>query len=402
MRKQNARMTFLFITVALDMVGIGLIVPSLPDVVRRFVSGEENVSTYYGYFISLYALMQFIASPFLGALSDRFGRRPVLLVSLLMAGLDYLLMAFAPTLGWLFVGRLISGLSGASITVAMAYVADVSTDENRAKNYGYMGAAFGLGFIIGPALGGLISSFGPSAPFVLAAIMNLLNFLFGVFVLPESFPVEKRRKLSLKRMNPLSALKYIFASPTVLALAMVHFLFQLAGQTHPSIWTLYTEYRYQWTHWEVGLSLACCGVLAAIAQGWLTQHITKYFGENKTLLYSLIGEVVAFTLFGFAATGLAMYLVLVFSAVFWVGQPALQSMVSKEVPADVQGEFQGSLVSLTSLAAILNPLIVTQLFAHFTDSVGPVIPGMPYFFAAGVYAVAWVLVYRRNRAVIVG
>lgn len=393
-------MTFLFITVALDMVGIGLIIPSLPDVVRRFVTGEENVSTYYGYFISLYALMQFIASPFLGALSDRFGRRPVLLVSLLMAGLDYILMAFAPTLGWLFVGRLISGLSGASITVAMAYVADVSTDENRAKNYGYMGAAFGLGFIIGPALGGLITGLGPAAPFVLAAIMNLLNFLFGVFVLPESFPADKRRQLNIKRMNPLSALKYIFASPTILALATVHFLLQLAGQTHPSIWTLYTEYRYQWTHWEVGLSLAFCGVLAAIAQGWLTQHATKFFGENKTLFYSLLGEVVAFTLFGFATTGLAMYFVLVFSSVFWVGQPALQSLVSKEVPPDVQGEFQGSLVSLTSLAAILNPLIVTQLFAHFTDDVGPIIPGMPYFFAASIYAVAWVLVYRRNRAVI--
>lgn len=387
---------FIFITVALDMVGIGLIIPSLPDIMRRFVQDGQAVSEYYGYFISLYALMQFVASPLLGAMSDRFGRRPLLLVSLFIAGLDYLVMAFAPNLTILFIGRVISGLTGANITVAMAYIADVSTDENRSKNFGMIGAAFGLGFVIGPAIGGLLGHMGPQYPFVIAALLNLLNFAFGLFVLPESLPKESRRTIDFKKTNPLSALKMAFSVPDLFALICVYFLFQLAGQTHPSIWTLYTESRYGWSTLEVGMSLAVIGILSAISQGWLTGILVPKFGEKRIVLWSSLGFFVAFALFGFATQGWMMYAILVFSSVFWASQPALQALITKGTPANQQGELQGSLVSLVSLSAILNPLIVTQLFAYFFNHPTMPIPGAPYFFAAFVALVAWFILIKHK------
>lgn len=398
MKSNQARLIFLFITVTLDMIGVGLIIPSLPNVVRRFISDEHLVSEYFGYFISVYAFMQFVASPLLGALSDLYGRRPILLTSLFMAGVDYLFMAFAPGLGFLFIGRMISGLTGASITVCMAYVADISTDENRSANYGLIGAAFGLGFIIGPALGGLLGEYGPTAPFLAAAVLNILNFLFGIFVLPESFPKEKRRTMDLKKLNPLITLKQIFRSPLILSFALAYFLIQLAGQTHPSIWTLYTQHRFQWNTTQVGISLTLVGLLMAVSQGWFTRIVIPWLGEHKTVMYCALGNVVAFSLYALAFNGVMIYFVLVFSALFFVGQPALQSLATKLVPSDEQGEFQGSLVSLTSLASIINPLIVTQLFAHFTDKAGLYLPGAPYFFASFISLLAWVVILRKARA----
>ena len=396
MKANQARLIFLFITVTLDMIGVGLIIPSLPNVVRRFIADEHLVSEYFGYFISVYALMQFVASPLLGSLSDLYGRRPVLLTSLFMAGVDYLFMAFAPSLTFLFIGRMISGLTGASITVCMAYVADISTDENRSSNYGLIGAAFGLGFIIGPAIGGLLGEYGPEAPFLTAAALNILNFIFGIFVLPESFPKEKRRAMELKKLNPLMTLKQIFKSPLILSFALAYFLIQLAGQTHPSIWTLYTQHRFNWNTTQVGISLTLVGLLMAVSQGWFTRIVIPKFGEHKTVLYCAFGNVIAFSLYALAYEGWMIYIALVFSALFFVGQPALQSLATRLVPSDEQGEFQGSLVSLTSLASIINPLIVTQLFAHFTDEVGFYLPGAPYFFAAIISLIAWFVISRRS------
>ena len=403
MRKAQASFLFIFVTVMLDMIGIGLIIPSLPEVMRRFVSGEAAISTYFGYFIAIYACMQFLASPLLGALSDRYGRRPVLLVSLAVAGLDYLVMAFAPSLEILFLGRVISGLTGASITVAMAYVADVSTEENRSANFGKIGAAFGLGFIVGPALGGLLGHISPSAPFLLAAAMNLLNFLFGFFILPESVPAGNRRKLELRHLNPLKALAGIFRVPGILALASVFFLFALAGHTHGSIWTLYTEFRYGWTAAEVGTSLALVGILAAVAQGYLTGKIVPKLGEYRTVLWGCLGWLIAFVLYGLANQGWMIYAILVGTSVFMITQPALQSLITRSAPPETQGELQGSLVSLQSLAAIINPLIVTQLFAIFSPAdANPRIPGAPYFFAAAVCVVAFPILWighRRQQAI---
>jgi DHA1 family tetracycline resistance protein-like MFS transporter len=392
MTSPKTRLIFLFITSALDMIGVGLIIPSLPDVVRRFVTDEAVVNEYFGYFMSSYALMQFVASPILGALADLYGRRPVLLISLIMAGIDYLLMAFAPNLTLLFIGRMISGLTGASITVCMAYVADISDDKNRSANYGLIGAALGLGFIIGPALGGILGNISPEMPFLAAAGLNILNFFFGLFVLPESFPKEKRKKPNLRKLNAFVSLKQIFKNPVILSFALVHFLFQLAGMTHPSIWTLYTEHRFHWTPGQVGLSLTLVGVLVAISQGWFTRIIIPRLGEHKTLLYCAFGNFISFFLYGIVSDGHWMYAVIIFTSLFFVAQPALQSLATKDIPADEQGEFQGTLVSLTSLASILNPLLVTRIFSHFSDAEGSYLPGAPYFFASVVSLVAWAVI----------
>jgi DHA1 family tetracycline resistance protein-like MFS transporter len=398
MKTSQGRFIFLFITVTLDMIGLGLIIPSLPDVVRRFIADERLVSEYFGYFISAYACMQFLASPLLGSLSDLYGRRPVLLTSIFMAAIDYLFMAFAPNLTLLFVGRMISGLTGASITVCMAYVADISDDTNRSANYGLIGAAFGLGFVIGPALGGFLGAYGPEAPFLAAAFLNLVNFAFGYFVLPESFPKEKRRAMELRKLNPLLKLKQIFKSPLILTFAITYFLIQLAGLTHPSIWTLYTQHRFHWNTTQVGLTLSLVGILMAVSQGWFTRIVIPRLGERKTVLYCAFGNVIAFCLYASAYESWMIYSVLFFSALFFVGQPALQSLTTKLVSAEEQGEFQGSLVSLTSLASILNPLIVTRLFAHFTDNTGLYLPGAPYFFAATMSLMAWMVIFRKLKS----
>jgi DHA1 family tetracycline resistance protein-like MFS transporter len=398
MKSNQAPLIFLFITAALDMIGIGLIIPSLPDVVRRFVVNEHLVSEYFGYFVSVYALMQFAASPLLGALSDLYGRRPVLLISLFMAGIDYLFMAFAPSLPLLFFGRMISGLTGASVTVCMAYVADISTDKDRSANYGIIGAAFGLGFVIGPALGGFLGAYGPEVPFLAAAALNILNFLFGLFVLPESFPKERRRTLELKKLNPLLTLRKIFKSPLILSFALIHFLIQFASLTHPSIWTIYSQHRFHWGTTQVGLSLTLVGILVAISQGWFTRIVIPLVGEKKTIMYCAFGNIVAYTLYASAYEAWMGYAVIIFSSIFFVGQPAIQSLATRLVPADEQGEFQGSLVGLTSLAAILNPLIVTQLFAHFSDQEGVYLPGAPYIFAAFISFIAS-LVILKNKSI---
>ena len=386
---RKASLIFIFVTVMLDMIGIGLIIPVLPGVMRRFVSGEAAVSEYFGYFIAVYALMQFVASPLLGALSDRYGRRPVLLVSLFMAALDYVLMAVAPNLEILFVGRVISGLTGASITVAMAYVADISNEGNRSANFGKVGAAFGLGFIIGPVLGGFVGSIDPRGPFLVAAGMNLLNFLFGLFILPESVPVAQRRRMELKKLNPFTTLVSIFRIPGMVSLGVVFFALAFAGATHGVIWTLYTESRYGWTPASVGASLALVGVLAAVSQGFFTGKVVGKIGEAKAVLFGLCGWTIAFFFYGLATEGWMLIVILVTTSIFMVTQPAMQALVTKSTPPEAQGELQGSLVSLQSLAAIVNPLITSRLFSHFNaPDANPRVPGAPYYFAAFVCALS--------------
>jgi len=398
MRRQ-ASLLFIFATIALDSIGLGIIIPVLPDVIRRFVSEPDRVSRTYGYFVAAYAVLQFLSSPLLGSLSDRFGRRPVLLVSLLGAGIDYVFMAFAPSLPLLFVGRVVSGVSGASFTVASAYIADISNDENRSKNFGVMGAGFGLGFILGPAIGGPLAGFGAAYPFLAAGAFNLLNLLFGVFVLPESLPRERRRKVELGSLNPLRSFRNTFAIPGIFGLLWVHVLLQLAGQTHPSIWTLYTQHRYGWSAAQVGLSLAAVGVMSAISQGALTGVIVKRFGEAKTLVYGCLGETVAFVCFGLATAGWMLYVILVVSSLFWASQPALQSLISREAPPETQGELQGTLMSLGSLCGIVNPLVMTQLFSLTSlPEREPYIPGSPYLLASVMLAFAFILALQWSRA----
>ncbi len=279
----KASVRFIFLTILIDMIGLGLVIPILPDIVRRFSDDPAFISRYYGYFMSVYALMQFFASPILGTLSDRFGRRPILLVSLLGAGLDYILMACSPNLWILFIGRIISGLTGASMTVASSYIADVSDDSSRSANFGMIGAAFGIGFIIGPVLGGVLGSIGPAIPFFAAAFLNLVNFAFGYFVLPESLPVSARRNVMLAKLNPFGSIWQVLKPSPVSAFIWMYIMLYLAGQVHPSNWTIYTETKFGWTSFHVGLSLMVVGITIAFSQGFMTEIVIRRWGEIQAL-----------------------------------------------------------------------------------------------------------------------
>ncbi|MBC7659718.1 MAG: TCR/Tet family MFS transporter [Chitinophagaceae bacterium] len=376
------RIQFIFITIFLDSLGIGLLVPVLPDILRRFTTDAGEVSLYYGYFLSAYAAIQFLASPVLGSLSDRFGRRPVLLVSLLGAGIDYILMAVAPTLSILFIGRAISGLTGASMTVASSYMADISDDSNRSKNFGLIGAAWGLGFIIGPVLGGIFEAFGHSGPFVAAAVMNLLNFAFGFFILPESLAAHHRRPLSFRSMNPFLSLIKVLKPSSVSIFIWIYFLVYFAGQVHAVNWTLYTQLKFGWTAWQVGLSLAFVGITNAASQTLLPRYLVPKIGEYRAFLVGLVICAITFMMFGFVTRPWMVYPVIAMYALSAMAFPALQSIISKETPPSEQGELQGSLVSLGSICAVIAPFFFTQIFMKFTE------PHTSYYFPGAAYVAA--------------
>lgn len=387
-----AAVRFIFVTILLDALGLGVLIPVLPDVLRRFSTDPTVVSERFGLFVGTYAFMQFVASPVLGAMSDRWGRRPILLGSLLGAAFDYLFMAFAPTLPLLFVGRVISGLTGASMTVASSYMADVSDDKNRAANFGMIGAGWGFGFIMGPLLGGLLGSMGPKAPFLAAAALNVMNFFYGLLVLPESLPPNRRRHVPLSGLNPLASVARILRPSAFRPLVWIYFLVFLAGQIHPVNWTLYTETKFGWSSWQVGLSLSFVGVMIAVAQGGLTRVIVPRLGAARSLTLGLAVYAVSFALFALASKGWMMYAVVVLFSLSGVTMPAIQSLLARHVPPDRQGELQGSLVSLGALASIFAPLIFTRLFVDFTAPSAPVyFPGAAYMGASLICCVTLAL-----------
>ncbi len=379
---QQARVAFIFVTILIDAIGLGLLVPVLPDVLRRVVSDPTEVSRSFGAFIGVYAFMQFLASPILGSLSDRFGRRPILLCSLLGASLDYAFMAFAPTLPLLFIGRMISGLTGASMTVASSYMADISNDQNRSANFGMIGAAWGVGFILGPMLGGLLGSLGPLAPFFAAAGLNGLNFLFGLLVLPESLPLDRRRPFGLRNFNPFGSVLKILKPSPIVTLVWIYFLLFLAGQIHPVNWTLYTQTKFGWTAREVGFSLTFVGIVMALSQAFLTRSLIPKFGEIRALTVGLAFYAVAYALYGIANSGWMMYAITATMTLSGMSIPALQSILAKRAGDRNQGELQGSLVSLGSFASILAPILFTTLFVEFTK------PGATLFFPGAAYLAA--------------
>jgi len=397
MKKAEASKLFIFITILLDAIGIGVIIPILPEVIKRFGTSSNFVSTYFGYFISVYALMQFLASPLLGSLSDKYGRRPVLLVSLLGSGLDYLLMAFAPSLWILFLGRLISGLTGANQTVAASYIADISTAENRASNFGMIGAAFGIGFVFGPALGGVVGSYGHQWPFILASVLTLMNFLFGMFVLPESLSLEHRRNVEFSKLNPLRSLAHTFFKPSLSLFIWIYFLSNLAGQVHPSVWTLYTSYKFNWTSMQVGLSLAAVGISFGIGQGVTTRFAVPRLGEKNAVLLGTLILTFSYFCYAIATSGWMMYPIISLMIFGGIAIPSLQSLMTKEVAANEQGELQGSLVSVMSLTSILGPLIYTNLFSHFTEPFTLSFPGAPYATASFISLICLLLIFFKTR-----
>lgn len=377
-------MTFIFITILIDVIGMGIIIPVMPDLIKELTGeGLSKSSFYNGQLLFAYAAMQFLFSPLLGALSDRFGRRPVLLLSLLGLGLDYIFQAWAPGIVWLFVGRILAGISGASFTTATAYISDISPVEKKAQNFGLIGVAFGVGFIIGPVIGGLCSPWGTRAPFIVAAVFSLLNVIYGYFILPESLPVESRRKVELKRANPFLSLFRLRQYPIVSGLVMTLILLYLAAHAVQSNWSFYTMLKFNWDGRMVGFSLGIVGLLIAIVQGALIRKIIPMLGEKNSIYAGLIFYAVGLLLFAAASTGWMMLVFLIPYCLGGICGPALQSVISNQVPANEQGELQGALTSLMSITSIAGPLIMNYLFAYFTAPEAPVyFPSAPFVLGA--------------------
>jgi DHA1 family tetracycline resistance protein-like MFS transporter len=382
-KKTNA-LTFIFITVLIDVIGLGIIIPVIPDLLKELTGkGLSEAAAYSGWLNLTYGLMQFLCSPILGGLSDRYGRRPVLLISLLGLGLDYIFLAFSPNLVWLFIGRIIAGISGASFTTATAYIADISPPEKRSQNFGLVGAAFGLGFIIGPAIGGLCGGFGLRVPFVVAATFSLLNFVYGYFVLPESLPVRSRRKFDWKRANPIGSLAHLRRYPIISGLVVTLVLLYIAANAVQSNWSFYTMLKFGWDNKMVGISLSVVGLLVAIVQGGLIRKIIPLLGQKNSIYVGLILYTLGFLLFGAATEGWMMFAFLIPYCLGGICGPALQAVISSEVPSNEQGELQGALTSLMSAANILGPLIMNNLFAYFTSPKAPIyLPSAPFILGA--------------------
>jgi DHA1 family tetracycline resistance protein-like MFS transporter len=398
MNHRKPALVFIFITLFLDVLGVGLIVPILPKLVDQLAGGGITSAAYiYGTLTGLYSLMQFVFAPILGSLSDRFGRRPVILISLFGSGLDYFLMAWAPTLVWFFVGRILSGITGANFSAAAAYIADVSTKEKRAANFGIIGAAFGLGFICGPALGGWLGDYGLEnygeaglrLPFYAAAVLTLLNWLYGFFILPESLKKENLRSFSWSRANPIGALKQLRKQTLVRGLSISYFISSIAHQVYPSIWVLYTAYRYKWGTDQTGYSLALVGLMAAIVQGGLTRIIIPKIGEKRAAIYGFGVMALSLIGYGLAPEGWMVYMIIIFGSLSGLSVPAIQGMISRTVGDDQQGEIQGALTSLQSVAGFVGPPVATGIFGFFVSEQTPVIiPGAPFFFSAVLVCIA--------------
>ena len=382
-KKTNA-LTFIFITILIDVIGMGIIIPVMPDLIKELTGeGLSKASFYNGLLIFSYATMQFFFSPLLGALSDRFGRRPVLLIALLGLGLDYIFQAFAPTIAWLFVGRILAGISGASFTTATAYISDISAPEKKAQNFGLIGVAFGVGFIIGPVLGGLCSPWGTRAPFIVAAGFSLLNFIYGYFILPESLPAESRRQIELARTNPFKTLGNLKKYPIISGLVFTLILLYLAAHAVQSNWSFYTMLKFKWDGRMVGISLGIVGLLIAIVQGGLIRKIIPMLGEKNSIYAGLILYAIGLLLFAAASEGWMMLVFLIPYCLGGICGPALQSVISNQVPANEQGELQGALTSLMSVTSIGGPLIMNYLFAYFTGSSAPFyFPSAPFVLGA--------------------
>ena len=375
----------IFVTVLVDSIGFGIIIPVLPQLIMTLTGVTVDRAAGYGGWLSfVYALMQFFCAPVLGNLSDRFGRRPVLLFALLALGCDYVIMGFAPTIGWLFVGRLVAGCAGASFTPAYAYIADITEPAKRAQSFGLIGAAFGGGFIAGPAIGGLLGSFGPRAPFFVAAVIALGNFAFGCLALPESLPLESRRPWDWRRANPLGAFRQILRYPVVAWLLGAMFLWQLGHQVLPSTWAFYTIDKFRWTSAQVGGSLAFVGAVMALAQGFLTRVLIPWFGgEQRAALVGMAAAIVAYLGYAFASSGWMMYAISLTTAVFALTYPAMNALASQRIPANAQGELQGAVAGLYSLSSIFGPPLMTQVFGYFSSPAAPVhVPGAAFITAA--------------------
>jgi DHA1 family tetracycline resistance protein-like MFS transporter len=396
MNSKNA-MLFIFITIVIDATGLGIIIPTLPDLIAETSNVKLGDSKMYaGYIAMVYAAMQFIFAPIVGGLSDRFGRRPVLLMSLFGLAIDYMIMFYAPSLVWLVIGRCISGMFGASYSTATAYIADISTKETRTKNFGMVGAAFGVGFIIGPAIGGVLGDVGIRVPFLFAAGLSFLNFLYGFFVLKETLSVENRRPFSFKRSNPIGSFIQIVKYKELANMFVVIFMYYLAGTAIQNTWVYLTKERFLWTELDVGISLATVGVCVAIVQGGLTGIFAEKWGDVKTAYMGLAMFVLATTGIGLANHGWMLYALMLPYAFTGLAGPTIQAIMSKNTKASEQGELQGSITSIISLAEIVGPVFMMALMSWTTVGIpeDERIYGSPYFAAAIFVLAAFFFFYR--------
>ena len=388
-KPRPAAFSFIFVTVALDMLALGIIIPVLPKLIESFVGGNTvRAAEMVGIFGTAWATMQFIFSPTIGALSDRFGRRPIVLLSNLGLGLDYILMAMAPALSWLFVGRIISGITAASIGTAGAYIADVSEPEKRAQNFGMLGAAFGIGFILGPAVGGILGSYNVHYPFWAAAFMSLTNFAYGLFILPESLKPENRSRFQWAKANPLGSVRLLISHHELWGLGLVTFLSQLAHTSLPSIYVLYAGYRYGWGPDQVGFLLAGVGVASMVVQGGLVRPIVKRIGERRALLIGLACASLGMTWYGIAWAGPLVWIGVPIAAFWGLFNATSQSVMSQRVSASEQGQLQGATSSITAFAGIIGPIMFANVFARSIDPApGLDLPGLG-FWLAGIFLLA--------------
>ena len=388
---RKSAIAFILFTLLIDIIGIGLVVPVLPELVKGFVGGNVSTAGFYvGVIAATYSLTQFICAPIVGALSDRFGRRPVLLGSMFGLGIDYIIQGFAPSIVWLFVGRLIAGVMGASFSTANAYIADVSNEKTRARNFGLGGAMFGVGFIIGPTLGGWLGGIDLRLPFFAAAGLSLVNWLYGYFILPESLPPESRSTFSLAKANPLASIGNLRMYPIVGGLAFAFVCSSLAQRGLENVWVLYTGYRFGWNEVTNGTTLGLVGFMAVIVQGGLVRPIVRRFGARRVAISATIISAIAFLGYGLSSEGWMIPCVIVFGALGGLAGPAIQSIIAGQVPSSDQGKVQGAMTSLISLTAVLAPLIFTTgLFGYFTSSaVSHPLPGAPFFLGSGLLLTA--------------
>ncbi|QDT08311.1 TCR/Tet family MFS transporter [Planctomycetes bacterium K23_9] len=396
--RRQAAIAFILLTIFIDILGIGIVIPVLPKLVQELLTGSvesttegaNTASLYYGIIAAVYALMQFVFAPIVGALSDRYGRRPIILGSLFGLGIDFLIQGFANNIVWLFVGRMLAGVMGASFSTANAYIADVSNDDTRARNFGFVGMMFGLGFTIGPALGGVLGSYDIRLPFFVAAGLAFVNWMYGFFILPESLPPEKRSPFTIANANPFNSIKHLRAYPFVAGIAIVFVCKALAQRGLENVWVLSTNYRFGWDEMTNGKALCLVGIMAIIVQGGMVRPVIKRLGERKAILIATVISAIAFLAYGLASEGWMMYWIIVVGSLGGIAGPAIQSLITSRVDETEQGKIQGALTSLTSVTNVIAPLFFTAgLFKFFTSEAAPVkIPGAPFLVGALLLIVA--------------
>ena len=399
-KDRSAALGFIFVTVLIDVIGFGIIIPVMPNLIQQLTGGDmSDASRYGGWLMFTYAFMQFLFAPVLGNLSDQYGRRSVLLFSLFGFALDYLLLAWAPTIAWLFVARILSGITGASFTTATAYIADISSPEKRAQNFGLIGAAFGLGFIVGPLIGGMLGQYGDRVPFFFTAGLTMLNWLYGMFILPESLSKEKRRKFEWKRANPVGSLMHLKKYPVVSGLILSLTLVYIGVHAVQSTWSYYTMKKFGWDVAMVGYSLAFFGLMMAAVQGGLIRIAIPKLGQSRSLFTGLVMYTIGLFLFAFASSSWMMF---AFCMVYCVGGltgPSLQGIISSHVPPNEQGELQGALTSLMSATSIVGPPLMTNLFSYFSRDTAPVyFPGAAFIAGALIFLASSIVTYRSLRS----